>query len=290
MRRVTASAPTSSTQHPRQFHIRIGKPAFTLLELLVVIAIIGLLAALLLPVLGRAQLKAKEIQCLSNTRQLTMATSIYVSDNEKQPAYNAPAFPDGNWMGTLVDYAKGSNVRLCPLAPLRNPAPSSGNRQGSADAAWVRWTSDGKTMFYGSYGFNGWLYSQVVLFGGGAHPHPERFFSNQGSLQKPSQTPVFFDENWLDTWPLETDHPARDLYNGETFVGGPGVSDIGRCTIARHHVRSPASAPRHVAPGQPLPGALEMGMADGHSEFVRLEHLWRLSWHYNWETPAQRPD
>jgi hypothetical protein len=205
-------------------------------------------------------------------------------------AFLEGTFPDGNWMGTLVDYAKGSNVRLCPLAPLRNPAPRSGNRQGSADAAWVRWTSDGKTMFYGSYGFNGWLYSQVVLYGGGAHPHPERFFSNQRSIQKPSETPVFFDENWVDTWPLETDHPARDLYNGETFVGGPGVYNIGRCTIARHHVRSAASAPRHVAPGQPLPGALEMGMADGHSEFVGLEHLWRLSWHYNWETPARRPE
>ena len=182
MGRVIASAQTLSAQHLREYYICVRKPAFTLLELLVVIAIIALLAALLLPVLGRAHLKAKEIQCLSNTRQLTMASSIYVSDNEKQPAYNAPAFPDGNWMGTLLDYAKGSNVRLCPLAPLRNPAPRSGNRQGSADAAWVRWTSDGKTMFYGSYGFNGWLYSQVVLFGGGAHPHPERFFSNQGSL------------------------------------------------------------------------------------------------------------
>jgi len=101
---------------------------------------------------------------------------------------------------------------------------------------------------------------------------------------------VFFDANWLDTWPLETDHPARDLYNGETIIGGPGVYDIGRCTIARHHVGSPASAPRHVVPGQRLPGALEMGMTDGHSEFVSLEHLWRVSWHYNWETPAQRPD
>src|ERR1035437_8771187 len=212
---VTASAQTLSALRLREYYICSRKPAFTLLELLVVIAIIALLAALLLPVLGRAQLKAREVQCLNNTRQLTMATSIYVSDNEKQPAYNAPAFPDGNWMGTLVDYAKGSNVRLCPLAPLRNLAPSSGNRLGSADAAWVCWTSDGKTMFYGSYGFNGWLYSQVVLFGGGAHPHPERFFSNQGSLQKPSQTPVFFDENWLDTWPLETDHRSEERRVGK---------------------------------------------------------------------------
>ena len=287
---LTASCPPLPAQPNKQFLIRIGKPAFTLIELLVVIAIIGILAALLLPVLGRARLKAKEIQCLSNTRQLTMATSIYVADQEKQPAYNAPAFPDGNWMGTLIDYAKDKNLRLCPLAPLRTPAPASGNRQGSADGAWVRWTSDRKTMFYGSYGFNGWLYSQVVLFGGGPHPRPHFFFSNQGSLEKPSQTPVFFDENWLDTWPLETDLPARDLYNGETFVGGPGVYNIGRCTIARHHVRSPASAPRHVAPGQRLPGALEMGMADGHSEFVDLEHLWNLSWHYGWQTPAKRPD
>jgi hypothetical protein len=39
-----------------------------------------------------------------------------------------------------------------------------------------------------------------------------------------------------------------------------------------------------------MPGAIEMGMADGHSEFVRLEHLWHLSWHYDWHTPAKRPD
>ena len=90
MRRVAANASTLSARYPRRSHIRIGKPAFTLLELLMVIAIIGLLATLLLPVLGRARLKAKEIQCLSNTRQLTMASSIYVSDNEKQPVYNAP--------------------------------------------------------------------------------------------------------------------------------------------------------------------------------------------------------
>ena len=39
--------------------------------------------------------------------------------------------------------------------------PASGNEQGYADRAWVRWTSDKKTMFSGSYGYNGWLYSDI---------------------------------------------------------------------------------------------------------------------------------
>jgi prepilin-type N-terminal cleavage/methylation domain-containing protein len=82
------------------------RPGFTLVELLVTIAVIGILAALLLPVLGAAKAQAKRTTCLNNVKQINLATRMYADDNR-----DAIVLPSGfislhDWATIYKEYVK----------------------------------------------------------------------------------------------------------------------------------------------------------------------------------------
>src|ERR1700735_1161248 len=117
-------------------------PAFTLIELLVVIAIIAILAALLLPALASAKLRAQRIGCVNDLKQLTPSSIMYYDDMQTWvgPISTDPALSQGDWMGAMLNYyGNATNVLFCPSAPDRGNPSNAVNPPGKADSAW-HWT------------------------------------------------------------------------------------------------------------------------------------------------------
>ena len=93
--------------------------AFSLVELLVVVAIVGIIAALLLPVLSQAKKKAQRVQCVANLHQLGVGLQVILSSDHGYPLYAEGKY--SSWIDQLeieglgVNHPRGTNGRFDPL-------------------------------------------------------------------------------------------------------------------------------------------------------------------------------
>ncbi len=126
---------------------------FTLIELLTVIAIIGILAAILIPTVGRVRQKARTTQCLSNLRQIGTAAVLYTNENKgllPLPMNTDPfdGHPDHNktWHQKIAPYMAMSqgNARSRFNCPEADPQPSTNLASGETTYRVSRFLQGGQ--------------------------------------------------------------------------------------------------------------------------------------------------
>ncbi len=234
---------------------------FTLIELLVVIAIIAILAAMLLPALGKAKYKAQGIQCMNNTKQMTLAWIMYSGDFKEEllgsrdwvqgdvgttdstangPARNVDDFVDMNSSGTIGHWLPAS-----PLFPYMGKNVALFKCPG--DRRSTQYPRKGTLPVCRSYSMN----SYIGVDGNGLSLWDQSFFGYQKSTSmiRPGavNTILFLDE-------------------------GPSINDGFFATnMDTYDPNTPASLRWTDVPATYHNLAGSFSFADGHSEI----HKWK---------------
>ena len=247
---------------------------FTLIELLVVIAIIALLVSVIIPALRKAKTQARMVLCRSNIKQMQTGLALYLESN------NQKMFPYSNWL--WIKYIEDQlgpldDVRYCPEIvakiddAIQTAKTNGASEWGTSKQPWVWRGQDPSTGDYiyeaGGLGFNGWLYGDVNTWvPAGMENYP---YTTMGEVKIPSKTPVFADENWVDSWPQNTNtlHPdllsnPKKYYDVGDQANGTSATAMGRFLVNRHfNLR------------------INISFMDNHVEMIDMQDLWTLAWH-----------
>jgi prepilin-type N-terminal cleavage/methylation domain-containing protein/prepilin-type processing-associated H-X9-DG protein len=254
-------------------HRRYIAKGFTLIELLVVIAIIAILAAILFPVFAQAREKARQIACLSNTKQLALGVQMYAQDyDECLPVAGYNAQCRGRWQHQIYPYVKNAQLFTCPNFANNPWSPNLSNYTGPADSACPGVTIQVAQSDRGGYG---WNYALQGDSGGqlGMPLHRASGYS-MARIQKPADT-IIISETGLGTgtgpgagWAVMAADPR--LPYGATF-NQPGLFLQGR----HHTVRTRTD----TTGGLPLPieGRANCVFLDGHAKSLTIAQAFEVA-------------
>ncbi len=188
---------------------------FTLLELLLVVAVIAILAALLLPAIGRARAKAQRPVCMNNLRQISIGIRMYADDSNDAfppPKTNFP--PDAftayaqlmkSYLGMTGASSERNRLFACPADTF---CYDSNKRLSQSLHLQSR-------FYYSSYGFNGGNFPR-----GGLPRWPGIAGRNLSSIKEPDKTVLVAEFAAL--WPFSWHQPegASGHYNNAQNVVG----------------------------------------------------------------------
>jgi type II secretory pathway pseudopilin PulG len=169
---------------------------FTLLELLAVVVTIGTLAALLLPVLSKAKVKAQRTNCRSNLHQLGLAWALYHGDNAGRLVESYPVNNSNAWiLGDMRNLPDATNLDLLRQGKLYAYLPNPAVYHCPADKGVV--VENKRVTTVRSYSMNAFMGARDPRIG----PIPENaqnfvmFYAKDSDIPRPSSLWVMLDED-----------------------------------------------------------------------------------------------